>query len=63
MNCLRLHKSMLLLLFFCCSLLLQAQETVVTGKVTDKETGNPVAGVTVKVKNNTTATQTNAEGN
>ena len=64
MNCLRLSKSMVLLLLFVCNaLLLMAQDQVITGKVTDRETGRGVEGVTVKVKNNTTATQTDAEGN
>lgn len=62
MNRLRLPKPLLLLLLFvACALYSQAQ-TVVTGKVTDKETGKPLEGVTVKVKNNATATTTNAEG-
>lgn len=64
MNCLlRLPKSiMLLLLSVSCSLLAIAQDITVTGKVTDKETGKPVEGVTVKVKNHTASTVTNAEG-
>lgn len=64
MNCLlRLPKSlMLLLLLISCSLLAMAQDITVTGKVTDKETGNPVEGVTVKVKNHTASTVTNAQG-
>ena len=63
MNCLRVPKRLLLLLFFiCCSALLYAQGITVTGVVTDKETGRPMEGVTVKVKNSTTATSTDAEG-
>jgi TonB-dependent starch-binding outer membrane protein SusC len=63
MNCLRLPKSILLLLLsVTCSLLAIAQEHVVTGKIIDKETGKPVEGVSVKVKNNTIGTTTNAEG-
>ena len=62
MNRLRLLKPLsLLLVFVSCALFSQAQK-VVTGKVTDRETGQPVEGVTVKVKNNPTATTTNAEG-
>jgi len=64
MNCLlRLPKSILLLLLsVSCSLLAMSQDITVTGKVTDKETGKPVEGVTVKVKNNTTSTTTNIDG-
>jgi TonB-linked SusC/RagA family outer membrane protein len=63
MNSFRLLKPMLLLLLFIsCSLLLHAQTITVTGVVTDKESGKPMEGVTVRVKNNTTATVTDAEG-
>ena len=61
MNSFRLLKPFLLLLFISCSMLLHAQTTV-TGVVTDKETGKPMEGVTVKVKNNPTATTTAADG-
>src|SRR5688572_13937539 len=62
MNCLRLPKSTLLLfLSISCSFLALAQDIVVTGKVMD-ETGKPVEGVSVKVKNTTTGTTTNADG-
>ncbi len=37
------------------------QEVIVTGKVTD-ESGDPLPGVTVKVKNTSIATSTNADG-
>lgn len=40
-----------------------SQNIVVKGKVTDRETGKPVEKVTVKVKNNTVTTVTDAEGN
>lgn len=65
MNCLlRLPKSLLLLLLsVSCSLFVMGQNITVTGKVTDKETGKPVEGVTVKVKNYTTSAVTNADGN
>src|SRR4029079_5498304 len=64
MNCLlRLPKSILLLLVTFCSLVAISQDIVVTGKVTNKETGKPVENVTVKVKNNTTTALTNSEGN
>jgi TonB-linked SusC/RagA family outer membrane protein len=64
MNCLlRLPKSiMLLFLLVALSLPAMSQDIVVTGKVFDKETGKPVEGVTVKVKNNTTVTTTSGEG-
>ena len=38
-----------------------AQKTI-SGKVTDQKDGTPVPGVTVSVKGNTTATQTNTQG-
>jgi TonB-linked SusC/RagA family outer membrane protein len=64
MNCLRFSKSMvLLLLFVSSSLLLLAQDQTVTGKVIDRETGRGIVGVTVKLKNSNTATQTDADGN
>lgn len=58
----RLLKSlfMLLLSVWCTSL--KAQNVTVAGKVTDKETGKPIESVSVKVKNNTIGTQTDAEG-
>ena len=37
-------------------------QSVVRGKVTDVSSGNPVAGATVSVKNSTTATSTNNDG-
>jgi hypothetical protein len=55
MSSLRLPKLLLmLLLLFGCFLSTKAQNVTVTGKVTDKETGKPIEGVSVKVKNNTT---------
>ena len=63
MNCLRLPKSILLLfLSIAWSVLALAQDHVVTGKVIDKETGKPVEGVSVKVKNSNIGTTTNADG-
>jgi TonB-linked SusC/RagA family outer membrane protein len=61
MNSLRLPKLLLwaVCLFF--STISFAQEKTVTGKVTDKE-GKPMEGVSVKVKNTTTGTTTNADG-
>lgn len=62
MNRLRLLRTALLLLLFVASTLLAHAQTVITGKVIDKETGKPLEGVTVKVKNNTAATTTNTDG-
>ncbi|HUC82210.1 MAG TPA: SusC/RagA family TonB-linked outer membrane protein [Flavisolibacter sp.] len=63
MNSLRLLRPLLMLMLFMGSIAsVNAQNTTVTGKVTDKETGKPIEGVTVKVKNNTTAALTNTEG-
>lgn len=62
MNCLRLPKLLLLFIALLGSLIIQAQERTVTGKVTDQQTGKPLEGVSVKVKNTTTGTVTNAEG-
>lgn len=44
------------------TLSLFAQEITVTGKVTDIEGGQPMGGVSVKVKNSTLGTSTNEEG-
>src|SRR3546814_19698535 len=38
-------------------------QTIITGKVTSADTGEPVPGVTVTVKGTTVATQTDLEGN
>ncbi|MGZ3845757.1 MAG: SusC/RagA family TonB-linked outer membrane protein [Flavisolibacter sp.] len=64
MNCLlRLPKSLLLLLLsVCCSLLAIGQDITVKGRVTDNETGKPVEGVTIKVKNYTSGTVTDVQG-
>lgn len=63
MTSLRLLKALFMMLLTVCSIsFVNAQNVTVTGKVTDKETGKPVEGVSVKVKNNTAGTQTNAEG-
>lgn len=66
MNCLRLPKQLLLFLLLCSSLFAATQQAsgqvTVSGKVTDKQTGNPLAGVSVKVKNHTAATSTNDNG-
>ncbi len=43
--------------------LLQQQQITVTGKVTDSQTGEPMAGVNVVVKGTTIGTMTDASGN
>jgi len=43
--------------------LLQQQQITVSGKVTDSQTGEPIAGVNVVVKGTTTGTMTDAAGN
>ncbi len=53
----------LLLLFFLGSFTtLFAQEKTITGTVTDKKNGTPLAGVNVKIKNSTRNTVTNNDG-
>src|SRR6476620_4914810 len=54
-------KAMLLTGMLLCMQFLWAQ-TQVTGKVTDAKDGNPLAGVTVSVKNATTSTVTGPDG-
>jgi TonB-linked SusC/RagA family outer membrane protein len=61
-----LKKSKLVLLLMLCSftvLSVMAQERVVTGKVNDQQTGKPLAGVSVKVKNTTTVAVSDEQGN
>jgi TonB-linked SusC/RagA family outer membrane protein len=66
MNCLRLPKQFLLFLLLCSSMFAATQQAsgqvTASGKVTDKQTGNPLAGVSVKVKNHTAATSTDDKG-
>lgn len=62
MNCLRLPKLSLLFLAMLGTLYMAAQDRTITGKVTDQQTGKPLEGVSVKVKNTTSGTVTNAEG-
>lgn len=66
MNCLRLPKQFLLFLLLCSSLLAATQQVsgqvTVSGKVTDKQTGVGLVGVSVKVKNHTAATSTDEKG-
>lgn len=51
MSNMRFLKPILLLLFLSNFIFAMAQEKTVTGKVVDQQTGTPIAGVTVKVKN------------
>lgn len=51
-----------LLLVFCNSMQAYSQQINVTGKVTDKNDGSPVPGVTIKVKGTATGTMTNTNG-
>jgi TonB-dependent starch-binding outer membrane protein SusC len=61
MNSLRLPKLLLLFTFLLSSVLSFAQDRTVTGRVTDP-TGKPMEGVSVKIKNTTKGTVTNADG-
>lgn len=55
-----------LLMFFCINLFIitgvYAQTRTITGKVVAKEDGYPLPGVSVRLKNSTTGTVTNADG-
>ena len=63
MNFLRLPKMILLVaLLVCQSLVVLAQQVTVNGKVTDEKSGQPLSGVTVKVKNGTAAVTTSESG-
>src|SRR3954471_17745934 len=53
---------MTLVLPLLCMAYAQAQDKVVTGKVTDSKDGSPLAAITVMVKGTKVATQTTAEG-
>lgn len=53
----------LMLVLLCSTFSVFAQERVVTGKVTDQQTGKSLEGVTVKVKNTTAVTATDEQGN
>lgn len=52
----------LLISFMLLSVALQAQDRVVTGKVTDSKNGSPVVGASVVAKGSTTGTSTNTQG-
>ncbi|NCI48176.1 SusC/RagA family TonB-linked outer membrane protein [Sediminibacterium soli] len=51
-----------LLLLLCAHFLSVAQERTVTGKVTDQQTGKPMEGVNIRIKNTKNATITNDKG-
>jgi TonB-linked SusC/RagA family outer membrane protein len=57
-----LARSCLLVFFSLCFSLISFAQKTVTGKVTNKLTGQPLLGATVSVKGTTVATTTNAEG-
>lgn len=61
MNCKRLLALVLLPLLAICSFA-QAQDKMVTGKVTDAKDGSALQGISVMQKGTKNATQTNAEG-
>ncbi|HEU5164120.1 MAG TPA: TonB-dependent receptor plug domain-containing protein, partial [Chitinophagaceae bacterium] len=61
MTCFKITKLLLWFLFSLLSISAVAQERTVSGKVIDPE-GKPIQGVTVKIKNNTISTVTNADG-
>ncbi|WP_291725851.1 DUF5686 and carboxypeptidase-like regulatory domain-containing protein [Bernardetia sp.] len=57
-----LFQLFLLLGFFCCSFSLQAQKTIITGKVTDAETGDGVPFASVYFEGTTIGTSTDFDG-
>lgn len=63
MNQMRKQLSLLFLGVLWASSFLMAQVRDVSGKVTDGTNGNPIAGVTVKVKQSDAATATDVDGN
>ena len=50
-------------LAFCFAIFANAQDKIVTGKVTDSKTGTPLPGATVQVKGTKVITQTATDGN
>jgi TonB-linked SusC/RagA family outer membrane protein len=57
-----LARSCLLVFFLICFSLVSFAQKTVTGKVTNKANGQPIAAATVVIKGSTVATTTNAEG-
>jgi TonB-linked SusC/RagA family outer membrane protein len=62
MNRLRLPKLLLLLLLLCSTTTSFSQEKTISGKVIDKPTNTPLQGVSIRVKNGSQATSTDASG-
>jgi hypothetical protein len=62
MNHLRFLRLMLIAVFSVSTILASAQGVVVSGTVTDKSNGQPIEGVSVRVKNSNTGTTTGADG-
>jgi TonB-linked SusC/RagA family outer membrane protein len=57
-----MRKSLFFLLLSLCSLTLFAQQKIVSGKITDQTTGQPIQGVNVSIKGTTTTVVTDAAG-
>lgn len=55
-------KTILLIMFMLSQLSLLAQKQTVTGKVTDPRNGNPLPGVSIKIKGTNNGTTTNNDG-
>ena len=62
MKYLHLSKLLLVTIFSCFAMLTMAQEVIINGTVTNRETGQPIEGVSVKVKNSSIGTATSAAG-
>ena len=62
MNHLRYLRLMLIAVFSVSSIVASAQGVLVSGTVTDKSNGQPIEGVSVRVKNSNTGTTTAADG-
>lgn len=62
MNHLRFLRLMLIAVFSVSSIVASAQGVLVSGTVTDKSNGQPIEGVSVRVKNSNTGTTTGADG-
>lgn len=58
-----MKKHILILLMFIVALPLMAQESRITGRVTDAQTGEALPGTTVKIEGTTTGTITDMDGN
>ena len=58
----RLTKVILLLMFLMMNLSLFAQKQLITGRITDPKTGNPLAGVSIKIRGTNAGATTNNDG-